>query len=165
MPLSSFQSWTSWSDQQLGKALGFVALTWLADRAGEAALFEYYRLLPESSRWEDAFEGAFGITVDEFYEAFEEHRAKVVSPLPHLTDSRDRPALMFIGDVPANTREALQDEFVRLQAFFEDQLGAGNADYTMLVAADAASARQRIGWYTAARTTATAMAHTMEWQA
>ena len=139
MPLSSFQTWTNWSDHQLGKALGFVALTWLADRSGEAALLEYYRLLPESSRWEDAFEGAFGITVDEFYEAFEEHRAKVVSPLPHLTDDGDAPVLLFVGDLPASTRNELREEFEAVQAFFSDGLGAPPVEYTLYLGADAKS--------------------------
>ncbi|MYE31907.1 MAG: hypothetical protein F4X80_04475 [Chloroflexi bacterium] len=137
--LSSFQSSTSWSDHRLGKALGFVALTWLADRAGEEALFEYYRLLPESSSWEDAFEGAFGITVDDFYEAFEEHRAKVVSPFPHLADAGEAPVLEFVGDLPASTRNAVRQEFEAVRAFFRDRLGAPPGDYTLYVGADAPS--------------------------
>ena len=44
-------------------------------RAGEPAIFEYYRLLPSSDDWQEAFEGAFGITIDDFYAAFAEYRA------------------------------------------------------------------------------------------
>lgn len=39
-----------------------------------AAYIEYYRLLPSAEEWEDAFAEAFGITVDDFYEAFEGYR-------------------------------------------------------------------------------------------
>ena len=59
----------------VGRALSFLAGEWLAERAGEPALFEYYRLLPTSDSWEAAFEGAFGITIDDFYEKFEAYRA------------------------------------------------------------------------------------------
>ena len=56
-------------------ALSFLAADWLAQRAGEPALFEYYRLLPASDSWQDAFEGAFGMAIDDFYAAFAEYRA------------------------------------------------------------------------------------------
>ena len=52
-----------------------MAADWLVQRAGEPALFEYYRLLGSSATWEEAFEGAFGITIDDFYAAFAEYRA------------------------------------------------------------------------------------------
>ena len=61
-------------------AVGFLAIDWLADRAGDPALFEYYRLLPDSKTWEDAFEAAFGIAVDDFYEQFEAYRTRVAPP-------------------------------------------------------------------------------------
>ena len=36
--------------------------------------------VPESSTWQEAFEGAFGLTVDEFHKAFEAYRAEVAPP-------------------------------------------------------------------------------------
>ena len=36
--------------------------------------------VPESETWEEAFESAFGIGVDEFYEEFEAYRAEVAPP-------------------------------------------------------------------------------------
>ena len=36
--------------------------------------------VPESSTWQEAFEAAFGIAIDDFYEAFEEYRAEVAPP-------------------------------------------------------------------------------------
>ena len=55
--------------------MSFLAADWLVQRAGERAIFKYYRLLPSSDSWEDAFEGAFGITIDDFYAAFAAYRA------------------------------------------------------------------------------------------
>ncbi|MXY78229.1 MAG: hypothetical protein F4Y94_00620 [Chloroflexi bacterium] len=60
---------------EIAHALGFLAAEWLAERAGERSLFEYYRLLPASRSWEHAFRRAFGIAVADFYDAFAEYRA------------------------------------------------------------------------------------------
>ena len=57
--------------------LAFLAVEWLADHAGEHAILEYYRVLRSGKDWQPAFETAFGISVDDFYEAFEKHRAEV----------------------------------------------------------------------------------------
>ena len=61
-------------------ALSTLAVGHLREHSGGSALFEYYRLLPKSRSWEEAFEAAFGIGVDDFYEAFEEYRAEVAPP-------------------------------------------------------------------------------------
>ena len=39
-----------------------------------ATYIRYYRLLPSAEDWEEAFEEAFGIAPDDFYEAFEAYR-------------------------------------------------------------------------------------------
>ena len=52
-----------------------MAAELLAARAGQRALFDYYRLLQPGTTWQTAFETAFGMTVEEFYALFEEHRA------------------------------------------------------------------------------------------
>ena len=57
------------------EALGFLAVDWLLERTGDPAVFEYYRVLPSSSSWQAAFEQAFGLTINEFYEQFEAYRA------------------------------------------------------------------------------------------
>ena len=124
------------------RALGFLAVELLAELAGEAALFDYYRRLPDSESWEEAFEGAFGIAVDDFYEAFEEHRAGVATPLPHLADDIDAPVLLFVGDLPAATRAAVRKDFEGALAFFRDRLGEASGDYTLYIGADAASLRE-----------------------
>ena len=114
----------------------FLAVDWLVQRAGEPAIFEYYRVLPDSESWQQAFEAAFGIAIDDFYEAFEEYRAEVAPRFPHLADTSDEPALAFEGDLPAETREAVRAEFDALRTFYEERFGAGTADYTVYLAAD-----------------------------
>ena len=57
------------------KALGFLAVEWLAKRAGDSAVFEYHRQEPFRTGWEAAFEAAFGLTLEDFYEQFEAYRA------------------------------------------------------------------------------------------
>lgn len=59
--------------------LGFLAVELLVERAGEGALLEYFRLLPTSPSWQDAFKSAFGITAGEFYEEFEAARAEALA--------------------------------------------------------------------------------------
>ncbi len=56
-------------------ALSFLAVEWLVQRATEHDIFEYYWRLPRSDSWQEAFEDAFGIAVDDFYDAFAEYRA------------------------------------------------------------------------------------------
>ena len=62
------------------RALGFLAVSWLAEYAGEPAVFEYYRVLPSSLSREAAFEQAFGLTLDDFHDRFEAYRAKLATP-------------------------------------------------------------------------------------
>ena len=60
--------------------IGFLAVEWLANHAGDPALFDYYRRLPEATSRDEAFEGAFGLTLEEFYEQFEAYRATLETP-------------------------------------------------------------------------------------
>ena len=98
-PLSSLETAASVDTiaSQVAEALSFLAADWLVQRAGEPSLFEYYRLLPSSGSWEDAFAAAFGIGVADFYEAFEAYRREAVTPLPHFADDSDDPVLVSIG--------------------------------------------------------------------
>lgn len=63
-------------------ALGHLATRHLITLAGEEALWDFYRQRVSTSSWESAFEEAFGLSVQEFYAAFESHRALVLPPLP-----------------------------------------------------------------------------------
>ena len=67
----------SWADFPFGDAFSYsmMAAELLASRAGESAILRYYALLTPGTDWRDAFQDAFGLTVDEFYALFEAHRA------------------------------------------------------------------------------------------
>ncbi len=56
---------------------GFLATEWLVERAGPETLLEFFRL---GRPQEAAFEAAFGMTLDEFHDSFEEHRLEVAPP-------------------------------------------------------------------------------------
>ena len=56
-------------------ALFFLAAHRLAAHAGERALLEYFRVLPSAQTIDEAFEHAFGLTIDDFYDQFEAYRA------------------------------------------------------------------------------------------
>lgn len=58
--------------------LGLLAADWLAQRAGAEALADYYRRLPSVERWQEAFENAFGLGLDDFYAAFEVYLAELL---------------------------------------------------------------------------------------
>lgn len=57
--------------------VGFLATEWLVARAGPEAVLDFFRFGGHSA----AFEAAFGMTLDEFHAAFEQHRLEVASPL------------------------------------------------------------------------------------
>ena len=63
-------------------ALGFLAVVRLVQHSSDDALLKYYELLLEYDTWQGAFEGAFGISLDDFYASFEEYRAGV-APIVH----------------------------------------------------------------------------------
>ncbi len=137
-PLSSMETRAGlYEEYSSATGLGFLALEWLAQRAGNPALFEYYRLLPDAASWEAAFEGAFGLTIDEFYEAFEVYRTQEAPPWPHLIDAVERPLLRFVGDVPAATQSELRDRLNDIQAFMSERFGAPVPDYTVYIATQA----------------------------
>ena len=73
------------------RALAFLAGARLAEHAGETALFEYYRQLPESANWREAFEAAFGMSVADFHGAFEAYRAEAAPLEPGNSALAARP--------------------------------------------------------------------------
>ena len=60
--------------------VGYLAVEQLVARASEDALFDFYRLLPAASSWQEAFSSTFGLTVEAFYEEFAAWRAVEVPP-------------------------------------------------------------------------------------
>jgi hypothetical protein len=75
--LETASSLLSYGDQAW---LGYTAFEWLAREVGEAAIIEYFALLKPSDTWEDAFQGAFGLVLEDFYTRFEKHRREVAPP-------------------------------------------------------------------------------------
>ena len=111
-------------------------------RPDHDAHFEFFRLLPESASWEEAFAAAFGIAGDDFYEAFAEYRIALGAQyLPHLADDRDEPLLVFLGEIPPDTRIRIREQFETAQGFFRERFGSVPVDYTVVVAADDGSAK------------------------
>ncbi len=86
LPLSNFEGNYTVNDKSYAinvrseSALFFLAAEWLATHAGDWAVIEYFRLLPSVGTWWPAFEQAFGLTIEEFYEDFEAYRATLSSP-------------------------------------------------------------------------------------
>ena len=60
----------------------------LAAHAGQSAMLDFYSLLQPGTTWQQAFQTAFGMTVNEFYQLFEAHRA---AGFPMMTLPVERP--------------------------------------------------------------------------
>ena len=126
------------------RARGFFAVEWLAERAGNPAVFDYLRLVGASGDWRAAFAIAFGIGVEDFHKQFEAYRAEAFPPLPHLTDDLDEPVLLFIGDVPAHTAVEIRSEFENVRQFFADRFKAEATEFTLYVARTVESAARAL---------------------
>ena len=106
----------------------------LPDRATYIA---YYDRLSYANDWGEALEATFGLTPDGFYDSFAAYRdALTTFRFPHLGDDEERPLLVFVGEVAAETGGAVRAAFENVQAFFTDRLDAGPADYTVFAAAE-----------------------------
>ncbi len=113
--------------------LGFLASQWLVDHAGEESLAEFYRLGRSYSRWEDAFNVAFGIAVEHFYREFEGYRKESAPLLAHLTDSRVEPIVVALSDLAVPAADAIEAEIASLSRFYGERFGAGPVDYSVYV--------------------------------
>ena len=137
-PLSGIKTFEAFhsSPAALGYRLGFLAVDWLVERFGEQPMLDFFGALRGVQRWQEAFEPAFGITSDDFEKQFAAYRAQVAPPLPHLSDDSDGPVLVFVGEVPADTKAALRAELDEVQRHFRQRLGVGTADHTLYIGAD-----------------------------
>ena len=103
--------------------LAASAVAWLVDRAvDDAAHLSYWRLLAELGDSDEAFASAFGISADEFVEAFEEDRAESAQGLPEvsgtITDLAGNPLPgVHLGVRPAPPSELTAESFARHSAF------------------------------------------------
>ena len=131
------------------RGLGFFAVERLTDQAGDLALFEFYRLIPRTSHWREAFNTAFGIEVDDFYEDFADYRAEAFPPFPHLTDEKSEPVLVVLDDISAEQAATIRNEFADVVAFFPDRFEA-EAEFTVYVASNTSTASHAVpGWFDA----------------
>ena len=66
-----------WASVQTAADLGWLAVDWLVQRAGEASYIEYTTQRGRTPHWEDAFEDAFGIRPAAFYAEFAASRPEI----------------------------------------------------------------------------------------
>ena len=116
--------------------LGFLAADWLVQHAGEKALIDFYRQLPAHNGWEEAFAAAFGLPLDEFYDAFALHRAIVAPPLPHAVDDMVRPLVAAEGAVDEAIVARIQAEMDSVSGLLVERFGAQPAEYSIYIGAD-----------------------------
>ena len=76
-PLRDLEAYVPWIPF-IPEALATLAVDWLAEQTSDDAVADYFRLLPESADWRAAFRNSFKMTTDDFYQAFESHRAEVI---------------------------------------------------------------------------------------
>lgn len=65
-------------------ALSFIATVFLVEQAGADSYVNFWKLIGERPAWEQAFEEAFGIGVNDFYKAFHEWLPSQMLPLVQL---------------------------------------------------------------------------------
>ena len=103
-PLSDLETYKAVRATPGSYQLGEMAVELLADRAGEEAVIAYWPLLGPETSWQEAFATTFGMTIDEFYAVFEEHRAagfpavglREIGPSLEDLPQQGRPALVAL---------------------------------------------------------------------
>ena len=101
-----------------------LAVELLASRAGERAVLDYYMLRQPGTTWQETFQGAFGMSVEEFYELFEAHRAAgFLQPtaLAHPSDILD-----WFDDPPDEAHSYAAKSIARIYDLYPD-IGSGVA--------------------------------------
>ena len=74
-PLSEAETSEDFWVLENSSAHGFLAVELLAEQADPEAVIAYFAALQPGTNWQETFHAAFGITIEEFYQLFEEHRA------------------------------------------------------------------------------------------
>ena len=75
VPLSDIATPEGYREVNAAWQLALLGVDLLAELAGPEAVVAYLAALKSGTTWEQEFSNAFGMTVDEFYELFEERRA------------------------------------------------------------------------------------------
>ncbi|MCY3646290.1 MAG: hypothetical protein OXH07_04890 [Chloroflexi bacterium] len=102
----------------------------LAEQAEHDSYLEYYRLLVSSGSWQEAFETAFGIDPEAFYESFERDR-----------EARTGPVVVFFGEVPETAQEDFEALATGTYTFFIESLGVRPFTIASYIAADEEAGR------------------------
>ena len=116
-PLSEMETWRGFSGIR-GDAYDYSTMAGelLASLAGESSLIKYYANLKVGTTWQKEFQKSFGMTVDKFYELFEEHRAAgfpdPLTPTPTGAQAVDDYIVWKVGDEVSSTAEAEARETV-----------------------------------------------------
>ena len=100
-------------DVHANYSLGTLAIDWLVNRAGEAAITDFYRQRPSHPDWQSTFLAVFGMTADDFYRMFEERRARDFPPYARVTGSVRGPYARVTGSVRGPNSEPLENVRVR----------------------------------------------------
>ncbi len=80
-----------------------LAIDWLVTRSGNPdASLEYWRMLREVPDWTKAFESAFNITPEGFFEEFEAHRTAIAAAAPRIRGVVLDPDGNVLGGVHVN---------------------------------------------------------------
>ena len=122
-PLSEMETLAGSSEVRGNPWIYFLlAAELLASRTGQSSLIHYYSLLQPGTTWQEAFEQAFGVTAEEFYELFEAHRAAdfpdpagptpTPTPTPAGAQTVDDYIVWKVGDEVSSTAEAETRETV-----------------------------------------------------
>ena len=136
----------------VGYSPGAIATEWLTQLAGESSQVDFWRLLETSATWQDAFTSAFGMSVDDFHEAFEEHRWNLLAQLPAgrvqgTTLGPDGASLQGIG-VLVGREGALDGSFARTDPDGGFDLHVLDGALTIRIYIQRAG-WHHVGWYSA----------------
>lgn len=104
----------------LHEGISTLAVLWLAEQHGEAALRAYAQQV-RSEDWRTAFASAFGVAPVEMLAAFAEYRAAIAGPDP-IRLSRPFHQVVFFGEI-TDARRELAAEIDRIVDFFEQRYG------------------------------------------
>ena len=83
-----------WANYTIATELGWLAVDWLVQRAGDSSYIEYFRQRGRTPHWADAFEDAFGSQPAAFYAEFAASRPEIERVVTGATqaeaDAQDR---------------------------------------------------------------------------
>ena len=130
--------------------LAALATEWLVEEAGESSLVEYWRLLAGQPTWQVAFEAAFGLPVDEFYDAFDDYyQQEVVATFQWMRGFVLGPDGEPLGGIElwAHPVSDGRSRFGRTSADGAFNLAVPRGEYTLGVYRRPTGAWETVGWY------------------